>query len=153
MKQLTFNLDKEQQRPVIKINELDALLDTGAMFPIWTADKQILMDMYDAEFIKKDVTFTGFGGQAIGDLYKIKYFTLGELVYPGLHVVVCENLKDTSFLMILSATMFRNLIYQIDDKNHKLNIDIPAGENNIRNLVIKDSNGKLCVLCGSVPEE
>lgn len=51
--------------------------------------------------------------------------------------------------MILSATMFRNLMYEIDDKNHKLNVTIPDGESEIRNLIIRDSNGKLHVLVQS----
>lgn len=43
--------------------------------------------------------------------------------------------------------MFHNLIYEIDSKNHKLNVTIPNNESTIRNLVIKDSDGRLHVLC------
>ena len=35
---------------------------------------------------------------------------------------------EVPFNMILSATMFQNLIYEIDDKNHKLNVTIPDEE-------------------------
>lgn len=58
-------------------------------------------------------------------------------------------MKDTSFQLILSATMFQNLIYEIDDKNHKLNVNIPDDENIVRNLRIIDSNGRLHVLCNA----
>lgn len=40
----------------------------------------------------------------------------------------------------------------IDDKNHKLNITLPQGESNVRNLKIEDKNGHLHVLCHSMDE-
>ncbi|MDE7273580.1 MAG: hypothetical protein K2N95_11055 [Lachnospiraceae bacterium] len=51
--------------------------------------------------------------------------------------------------IILSATMFSHLIYEIDDWNHKFNITIPDSESNVRNLRVVDQNGKLYVLCNS----
>lgn len=45
--------------------------------------------------------------------------------------------------------MFHGLIYEIDDRNHKLNITIPDDENTVRNLKIEDANGRLHVLCTS----
>lgn len=53
------------------------------------------------------------------------------------------------FNMILSATMFQNLIYEIDDKNHKLNVTIPDEESTVRNLRIVNSDGRIHVLCSS----
>lgn len=41
-------------------------------------------------------------------------------------------------------------MYEIDDKNHKLNVTIPDDESTIRNLKIEDSNGKLHILCHSI---
>lgn len=46
--------------------------------------------------------------------------------------------------------MFQNLIYEIDDNSHKLNITIPEGESEIRNIRIEDSQGKLHVLSASI---
>ena len=43
--------------------------------------------------------------------------------------------------------MFDNLIYEIDCKNHRLNVTIPDDESVVRNLRIKDSEGKLYVFC------
>ncbi len=51
--------------------------------------------------------------------------------------------------MIMSATMFRHLIYEIDDHNYKFNVTIPDKESEVRNLVIWDSEGKLHVACNS----
>ena len=68
-----------------------------------------------------------------------------------MHIIANSEL-NTSFSMIISATMFSGLIYEIDTKNHKLNITIPNDESLIRNLRIQDSNGKLHVLCTSADE-
>ena len=47
--------------------------------------------------------------------------------------------------MILFVPMFHDLIYEIDNMNHKLNITIPDGKSNIKNLVIYDRSGKMYV--------
>ena len=69
MKQFTLNLDVTQQRPVIDLKNFTALLDTGAYFPVWTAHERILLKKFDAKLVKKNVSFTGFGGIATGNLY------------------------------------------------------------------------------------
>jgi hypothetical protein len=45
--------------------------------------------------------------------------------------------------------MFNNLIYEIDNKHHRLNITVPCDESISRNLTIRDENGHLRVLCSS----
>lgn len=64
--------------------------------------------------------------------------------------IACKDLKDVPFQLILSATMFSGLIYEIDDKNHKLNVTIPDDASMVRNLTIKDSEGKLHIMCETV---
>jgi len=148
MKQFTLDLDKDMQRPIVYLSNyptLTALLDTGAYFPIWTSKESTLTKYLGAELVKKDVCFGGFGGSAKGNLYKM-HFTIGELIFPNMYIIACMELK-VPFHMILSATMFQNLIYEIDDKNHKLNISVPDNEQMVRNLKIVDSNGNLHVLC------
>lgn len=148
MRQFTLNLDREMQRPIVSLSNLQgltALLDTGAYFPIWTDEEDILSSLLGAKLIKKDVPFGGFGGQTKGNLYKFT-MTFGDLIYPDMNIIACGDLQ-VPFNMILSATMFNKLIYEIDDRNHKLNVTIPEGESLVRNLIIRDSGGKLHVLC------
>lgn len=76
---------------------------------------------------------------------------VGELIFPNMHIIANDEL-ELSYNLILSATMFQHLIYEIDDKNHKLNITLPQGESNVRNLKIEDKNGHLHVLCNSADE-
>lgn len=152
MEQFTLELNKNFQRPIVYLNSwhgINALLDTGALFPVWTASEDVLKSL-GGICIRKNIKFGGFGGETEGSLYRLSGVTIGKLIFPELMVVSSRNLKSVPYHVILSATMFRELIYEIDDKNHRLNITIPNGESTIRNLTIEDSNGRLYVLCQSV---
>ena len=146
MKQFMLRLDATQQRPVVLLkNTLTALLDTGAYIPIWTDDEDILVSALDGKLIKRNVPFTGFGGTAYGNLYQIT-LEIGDLIFPNMHIVANSEL-NTSYNLILSATMFDGLIYEIDTKNHRLNVSVPDEETLIRNLRVVDSNGSCHILC------
>lgn len=146
MKQMTLDLDKSQQRPIVMLgNGLKALLDTGAYVPVWVGGENILCEGLGGELIRRNVSFTGFGGTAYGNLYRVT-IQIGDLLYPNMHIIASDGF-DVPFHIILSATMFSHLIYEIDDSNHKFNISIPDRESFVRNLKIIDKNGKLYVLC------
>ena len=148
MKQMTLKLDIDQQRPVVIVGgNMTALLDTGAYIPVWTDEESILSEKLGAELVAEGVTFTGFGGETSGNLYKVT-LQVGELVYPNMSIVANAEL-DTPFNLILSATMFQSLIYEVDDKNHRFNVTVPDGESTVRNLRIENSDGRIFVLCNS----
>ena len=45
MKQITMNLDENHLRPITELSafyEISALIDTGADFPVWIGDKEVL---------------------------------------------------------------------------------------------------------------
>lgn len=148
MKQFTLRLDARQQRPVVALrNGLSALLDTGAYFPVWTDSEEVLVSGMGGTLVRKHVPFTGFGGTTYGNLYQMT-LEVGGLIFPNMHIIANDEL-ELSYNLILSATMFQHLIYEIDDKNHKLNITLPQGESNVRNLKIEDKNGHLHVFCNS----
>ena len=148
MKQMTLDLDESQQRPIIMLgNGLDALLDTGALIPVWVGEESVLTRGLKAQLVKRTVPFFGFGGKTYGNLYKVT-IQVGELLYPNMHIIACHE-WNASFHMILRATMFSNLIYEIDEYNHKFNVTVPDSESSIRHLKIVDKNGKIYVLCSS----
>ena len=151
---MVLKLLEKFQRPIISIGQknISALLDTGAHIPVWTGSKYTLSYAYKAKKIKDSVEFKGFGGTAVGDLYQIPIFTLGDLVYPELPIVAVSSVV-MPVQMILSATMFSNLIYEINDKDKFLNIKIPKNVSNIRHLEVKDSNGNLYILCTDSQKE
>ena len=147
MMQFTLLLNEETQRPVVTLknwHRFSVMLDTGALFPIWVGDATILEKM-NAVVVKEKVRFGGFGGDAYGTLYKIPYFQFGDLIYPWPHVVTHK--MDLPCHMIVSATMFNDMIFEVDNRNHRLSVTIPDGESHVRNLIIRDENGKLVVLC------
>lgn len=151
MKQFILELNKDYQRPIVQLETrygIEVLLDTGAYFPVWTASEELLVAI-GSELVTKGITFGGFGGTTVGNLYKLKVFEFGDLVFPDMPIIACSDMGSVPFYMILSATMFSDLIYEIDDKNHKLSITVPNDESIVRNLVIKDSKGGLHVCCTS----
>ena len=78
MRQFTVDLYKNIQRPVVFLkdwHQFDAMIDTGALFPVWVDEEKALIKL-GAECIKKDVTFGGFGGKAIGNLYRLPVFQI-----------------------------------------------------------------------------
>lgn len=52
--------------------------------------------------------------------------------------------------MLLSATMFDGLIYEINRKKHILTLSIPEDESLDRVVRIRDSNGEYHNLCESL---
>ena len=145
MKQFTMMMQRGTQRPVLRLKEFydyNAMLDTGALFPVWVEEESILNEL-GGFVIREDVEFGGFGGRAHGRLYELPFLRIGGLVFPKFHIIACR--MELPCYMILSATMFRNLIYEIDDYNHRFNITIPDTESEVRNLKIWDSEGRLHV--------
>lgn len=149
MRQFTLPLKKNTQRPVVVLNEfynLEVMLDTGALFPVWVEDEELLKEL-GGEVVAENVEFAGFGGKAKGRLYKLSMLKIGLLVFPEFHIIACR--MNLPCYMMMSATMFRHLIYEIDDYNYRFNVSIPETESEIRNLIIWDSDGRLHVACNS----
>ena len=104
--------------------------------------------MPDYDYIRKELLKNGVTKKLLWtDLYKVS-LNVGELYYPNMTIIVNQDL-DTPFNLILSATMFQNLIYEVDDKNHRMNIMIPDEESMVRSLRIEDSGGQIHILCNS----
>ena len=97
MRQFSLNLDATQQRPVVVLKNLTALLDTGAYIPVWTDDEEILVSDLGAKLVKKDVPFSGFGGTTYGNLYQVT-LEVGDLIFPNMHIVA-NNELNTSYTM------------------------------------------------------
>ena len=152
MHEAVYATDAERDTaPCFRLKEFydyNAMLDTGALFPVWVEEENILNEL-GVTAINNQVEFGGFGGKAQGKLYKLPFVRVGELVFPELHIITCR--MDLPCQMILSATMFRNLIYEIDDYHHRFNVMIPDTESEVRNVKIWDKNGRLHVAVASAP--
>ena len=147
MKQFTLKMRKRVQRPIVFLAEffqLDAMLDTGAVLPVWVEDEEMLKAM-GAVPIAFHQPFGGLGGTTTGPLYRIPLFRCGELIYPEFPIIAAHI--DLPCQLLLSATMFSGLIYEVDDCNHKFNVTIPDHESHVRKLTVEDRNGNLHILC------
>ncbi|MBQ7478555.1 MAG: hypothetical protein IJT01_06610 [Selenomonadaceae bacterium] len=149
MKQMTLKLIEKYQRPVVKLDDffgLEAMIDTGAVYPVWMSGEERLRRLGAVK--KKDsVPFGGLGGMTNGALYKIPIFQLGDLLYPDMGIIAHRS--NFPVPLLLPATMFNNLIYEINNKTHRLNITVPDDESISRNLTIKYENEQLYVFCSS----
>ena len=146
---MILELDTVYQRPVITLDNfhnLKAMIDTGAVYPVWMSGEERLRRLGAVK--KRDsVPFGGLGGMTNGALYKIPIFQLGDLLYPDMGIIAHRSSFPVPLL--LPATMFNNLIYEINNKTHRLNITVPDDESISRNLVIKYENERLYVFCSS----
>lgn len=142
--QLDILLDQAARRPIARLDWFTgcrALIDTGALFPIWTKSEALLMKL-GGRIEKRNVTFSGFGGTTDGHLYRIN-FNLNGLQYIDMPIVV-KPMNDLNCHMILSATMFEKMVYTIDNINKHLFIDTQDNQI-VRILRISDEYSKLSV--------
>jgi len=149
LKQMTLELDQTYQRPVVTLEnfwDLDAMIDTGAVCPVWMNGEGNLRKL-GAEKKQSVIPFGGLGGMTRGALYEIPVFQLGDLIYPRMSIIAHRS--NFPVPLLLPATMFNNLIYEINNKTHRLNITVPDNESISRNLTIKDEGGHLRVFCTS----
>ncbi len=141
-----FELDPLVRRPLIKLDDIfvgcTAMLDTGALIPVWTKRVDVLQGL-GAEQVAKDVSFNGFGGEASGDLYKLD-LTVGGLVYPGLPIIASRD-DDIPGYFIFSATMFSDMDYVVKNSTKKLVIS-PNTNQTCYNLKVDTKDGWI-VLC------
>ncbi len=152
MKQITLKLFPNFNRPVVKLvnfHSFFAMIDTGAVYPVWMSGEERL-ERLGAKKIQNVIEFGGLGGMTKGGLYEIPAFQLGDLIYPNMKIIAHRSSFPVPLL--LPATMFNNLIYEINNKTHCLNITVPDDESPIRNLTIKEENGRLHVFCSSAKQ-
>ena len=149
MRQFTIRLYEDADLPLMSLDNwhrLDAMLDTGSRFSVWTAEESLLQE-FGAKLKIRDAEFGGFGGKAKGNVYEIPSFQFGDLIYPNMNIIASQ--LEVPCHIIISATMLKGMCYEIDDANHALTVTIPDNESNVRNLKIHDKDGKLYVLSQS----
>lgn len=145
MRQLTFNLVKKSTRPILQTQNIKALLDTGAEVPVWVASKRAFLAMFpNAVLQTENASLKGFSETVMCPAYNCS-FCLGELVFNNIPILI-QEMSDSTFQLILSASMFRGLILEFDMINYKLNITIPRECDMVRNLQLIDSNGNMHIL-------
>lgn len=142
--QLDISLNQTSRRPIARLNWFSgclALIDTGALFPVWTKSESLLIKL-GGRLQKRNVSFSGFGGETYGHLYRVN-FNLNGLQYIYMPIVV-KPMENLNCHIIISATMFENMIYTIDTINKKLSIDT-ADNQVVRILKLSNEQNNLSV--------
>lgn len=147
MNSFGLDLDRKFQRPVVKLanfNNFNALIDTGSVFPVWTTSEDILKSI-NGVCVKESFTFSGFGGRANGKLYTIPMLKVGDFVYPNMHIIFSIDSINEKWDLILSATMFNGLKYEIDNIENKFRVYYKNEQDKIRNVLIQGSDNNIKV--------
>ena len=137
---LTIQLDQYARRPIARLdwfNDCRALIDTGALFPVWTKSESLLVKL-GAKLERESVNFSGFGGETSGSLYRVN-FSLNGLQYIDMPIVA-KPMENLNCHMILSATMFEKMVYTIDTINKRFTFDTTDNQI-VRVLRISDEYG------------
>lgn len=119
-----YILSDRHRRPVFGFHVASrhyvALLDTGAEISVFTLGSSTMQEI-GGTFVTNDAWFTGFGGSIRGDLYRID-INIGSLKYKELPIICIHDLT-MKFEFILSATIFSNFCYTINDNAKILTVD------------------------------
>ena len=135
-----YSLDLRENSPVFVIpwfNNCRVLVDTGATLPIWLKSV-VPLKIKGAVKMDEKVRLNGLGGKVEADLYRVN-FDLGSIHFKNLPVVHKE-LKVADAYMILPATMFVGMIYEIDNINGAFTLKVEKS-GYYRHFKIKDSDG------------
>lgn len=144
--EMIYRLEDKTNRPIIKLDMIfsgcTALLDTGAIIPVWTKDVKLLQRL-GGTLVKRNVGFAGFGGKTKGDLYNMNLI-LDKIVFPKLPIIV-HNDDSIPGYFLFSATMFKSMIYTIDDITKQFIVISPSNQV-CQNIKVITNNGKISVL-------
>lgn len=149
IQQIIMDLDNDSVRPFVTLDWFDgcrALIDTGALIPVWNSTKNSLIRL-GGKLIERNTEFTGFGGPAEGDLYRVT-LKFGDLIYPDMPIVT-HRLDKLNCRLILPASMFSGMIYTIDNHHKKFLLDVYDNQP-VRNLKVSRDDGSMSVYLNGV---
>lgn len=142
MKEFSIPLKKNYERPVIELYNLPALIDTGAVTPVFSIFPTIFEKYFDSKLILENGSISGFGGQETGSVYSIKNFQVGELIFNDFEVFVPREPK-VKFPFLLSATLFYGMSYEFDTMNGNFIVRMKDEQSFEREFKIRELRGQL----------
>ena len=142
MKEFSIPLNPEYERPVINLYNLPALIDTGAVVPIFSIYTELLEKYFKTKKILEDTSVGGIGGSANGSVYSIAEFKIGELIFENFEVFV-PNEPAIRFPISLSASLFHGMNFEFDRINEKFIVRMKDDQNLKRDFKLKKMNGRM----------
>lgn len=119
---VSIPLLQDYQRPVVEIYENWALIDTGAVVPVFSLHPKQVKKEFHGELAKSSIPIGGIGGNSMGDVYRLPSFSIDRLVYAPFEVFVPRK-PLLNFPFLLPATMFFGMDYTIKNSSHEFIVD------------------------------
>ena len=142
MKEFSLPLVEKYTRPVIKLYNLPALIDTGAIIPVISIFPSIFEKYFESKLILENGTISGIGGDEFGAVYSLTNFKIGDLNFKDFEVFVPYEPR-LQFPILLGATLFHSMIYEIDTLNQKFTVRMNDDQPLNREFKIKKVKGNL----------
>lgn len=132
------------QRPLAKLNGIPALIDTGAIIPVFSFPTYIIEKGFGGKIKEETTNFGGFGGKCEGSIYTLTDYKIGEMTFSTMDIFVPKDIKPfCRYPIILSSTLFYNTKYEIDSVNFKFTVDVADDSLLTREFDILNVRGKL----------
>lgn len=150
MKTLEIELQPPFWRPIIRLYGYAALVDTGAVVPVVSLPRALMIKRFQAKLIKDNVSVGGFGGgNSVGDLYSLNNFYIHKFHFKTLECFVPYK-PDKDFPIILSVPLFYHTHYEFRADESKMIINVMDDKlvNNV--FLIKDLTQRICVQVNGV---
>lgn len=128
---LVYGFDNTLSRPIIELDSVfpgcRALIDTGALFPVWAAPETILLKLGATRDAKMpESSIGGFGGDSLGNIYRM------TLEMKGIYFIempfIAVEMPKSKFHIVLPATMFFGMNLNIDFATHTITIDTNSNQ-------------------------
>lgn len=142
VKEFVIPLRKKYERPIIELYKLPALIDTGAVIPVFSMYPAIIEKYFNTKQIYTNQKIGGFGVYEIGAVYSVSEFRVGDLIFNDFEVFVPEEPK-LRFPFLLSATLFYGMAYEFDTINEKFIVRMKDEQPLTRDFKIRDLQGRL----------
>lgn len=138
------------QRPIVRVDKLLALIDTGATIPVVRLSPDVLVSAFQARIKYKDKIIGGLGSDIIDDVYTLKNLHVGPFTFK-----TCDFFSDykssqkesTDVFFLLSITMFNGISITFDRSNmydQKIIYTVPDNEPLERKFELFEHDEHLC---------
>ena len=142
MKEFSIPLLNKYERPIIKLYNLSAMIDTGAVIPVFFISPVIIEKFFEMKLVLSNTSIGGLGGSEKGSVYSISEFKVGDLIFEDFEFFVPDEPKFR-FQFLLSATLFYGMDYEFDTINGKFIVRMKDDQPLKRDFKIKDLDGRL----------
>ena len=127
MKRLEFNLVSPRKRPVIKLNGIDVLMDSGAELSLSIFSKKYFERHYNIVGEKHIESIKTANSEMPGTVIILEKFQIGELTIVGLPILIPDGETYIKTPIALGADVFYNcgLDHGALNSKQKYFIEIP----------------------------